>query len=720
MYKFLKKLSIISIGLILLGTITFAEDTRILKFGDNLEFGSVKVGDSVTRDLILYNEGNATLNISKLRFHQRIQAVYAGDWSGAIEPGESQHISITFTPNEVKIYNGLLYVNSDRTNSGNYSRVLKGEGTPLDDTNCTKILTFGSHLKFGQVNIGETVTREITLYNKGTCPLTIEKFRFHDKIKDVFSGDFSGVIEVNGSKTATITFKPTENNRYSGLVYIQSDRTNGGEYSRALIGEGIDNNNLPVIALIGNYEVNITKDSAYSDAGATAIDDEDGDITSDINTTSNVDTSVIGTYEVRYNVKDSAGNIATEVVRTVRVIENTLPTSISGVITNFTTGTKLSNATVSVNGQETTTNAQGEYNLTNMAVSNRIVVSVSKDGYATNSEIASLSNTNQTVQDFNIALLPIAFTYELVDPTQEATIEVPNSPARLQLSANSLVQEDGSLPIGSIRILITPIDPTQDIDIMAGDMLTRNGANQLVPIESYGAVNIEMFDADNNPINLREGESATLRIPIFSRGGSIPNSIPLYYFDTTSGLWIEDGQATRNGDYYEGTVTRFTIWNADYLFDNVTINGCVEDTDGNLISNASIRLEGVNYNGQTYAYSNLNGQFDIIAKRDGNAILVAQKGVNTSSSKTITPSSDITLNECLVFGNSVQTQGLVAKLTWGSDPRDLDTHVVQEGGYHIYYSNKGDLNSPIYLAALDVDDTSSFGPEVFTAVAFPA
>jgi len=263
MYKFLKKLSIISVGLILLGTIAFAEDTRILKFGNNLEFGSVKVGESVSRDLILYNEGNATLNISKLRFHQRIKAVYAGDWSGAIEPGESQHISITFTPNEVKIYNGLVYVKSDRTNSGDYSRLLKGEGTPVDDTNCTKILKFGSHLKFGQVKVGENTTKEITLYNKGTCPLTIEKFRFHDRIKDVFNGDFSGIIEAGGSKTATITFTPTENKRYSGLVYVQSDRTNTEEYSRALIGEGIsdeeidDENKTKVV--IGVDESNITK-----------------------------------------------------------------------------------------------------------------------------------------------------------------------------------------------------------------------------------------------------------------------------------------------------------------------------------------------------------------------------------------------------------------------------------------------------------------------------
>ena len=39
----------------------------------------------------------------------------------------------------------------------------------------------------------------------------------------------------------------------------------------------------------------------------------------------NVDTSVIGSYSVTYNVSDSAGNAATPVVRTVNVVDTTPP-----------------------------------------------------------------------------------------------------------------------------------------------------------------------------------------------------------------------------------------------------------------------------------------------------------------------------------------------------------------------------------------------------------
>ena len=57
----------------------------------------------------------------------------------------------------------------------------------------------------------------------------------------------------------------------------------------------------------------------YTDAGATATDNYDGDLTSSIVTVNSVDTSVVGSYTVTYNVSDAAGNAATQVTRTVNV-----------------------------------------------------------------------------------------------------------------------------------------------------------------------------------------------------------------------------------------------------------------------------------------------------------------------------------------------------------------------------------------------------------------
>ena len=57
----------------------------------------------------------------------------------------------------------------------------------------------------------------------------------------------------------------------------------------------------------------------YNDAGATARDTLDGDVTSRVVVTNPVDTAVIGTYTVTYNATDLSGNAAAPVTRSVRV-----------------------------------------------------------------------------------------------------------------------------------------------------------------------------------------------------------------------------------------------------------------------------------------------------------------------------------------------------------------------------------------------------------------
>ena len=80
-----------------------------------------------------------------------------------------------------------------------------------------------------------------------------------------------------------------------------------------------------MITLVGDAEVTVEVGTTYTDLGATASDNYMMDITTDIVTVNNVDTSVIGTYTVTYNVSDDAGNDASEVTRTVNVTDTTAP-----------------------------------------------------------------------------------------------------------------------------------------------------------------------------------------------------------------------------------------------------------------------------------------------------------------------------------------------------------------------------------------------------------
>ncbi len=73
----------------------------------------------------------------------------------------------------------------------------------------------------------------------------------------------------------------------------------------------------PEITLNGESSVRIRRGSQYTELGAKANDNIDGEFNA--SSSSNVDTNTRGTYTVTYTAIDSAGNIAKEVTRTVVV-----------------------------------------------------------------------------------------------------------------------------------------------------------------------------------------------------------------------------------------------------------------------------------------------------------------------------------------------------------------------------------------------------------------
>ena len=83
----------------------------------------------------------------------------------------------------------------------------------------------------------------------------------------------------------------------------------------------------PVITLLGNSSVNIIQGATYTDAGATALDNLDGNISANIITSGTINTSILWTYQITYNVTDSDWNTATQVTRYVTVNTKDAPTA---------------------------------------------------------------------------------------------------------------------------------------------------------------------------------------------------------------------------------------------------------------------------------------------------------------------------------------------------------------------------------------------------------
>ena len=104
----------------------------------------------------------------------------------------------------------------------------------------------------------------------------------------------------------------------------------------------------PVITLKGEATITIELNGVYTEQGATAIDDVDGDITSKITVSGSVDTKKVGTYIITYTVTDEAGNTSS-VKRTVNVISSSSqepPNNNTNTNTSDTNSTTPTNNTV--------------------------------------------------------------------------------------------------------------------------------------------------------------------------------------------------------------------------------------------------------------------------------------------------------------------------------------------------------------------------------------
>ena len=134
---------------------------------------------------------------------------------------------------------------------------------------------------------------------------------------DNYDGDItSSIVTVNPVDTDvvgqyTVTYNVSDANSNAAVEVIRT--------------VNVVDTTIPVITLLGDATVTIEVGSTYTDAGATALDNYDGDITSSIVTVNTVDTSTVGTYTVSYDVSDANNNDAVQVIRTVNVVDTTLP-----------------------------------------------------------------------------------------------------------------------------------------------------------------------------------------------------------------------------------------------------------------------------------------------------------------------------------------------------------------------------------------------------------
>ena len=347
----------------------------------------------------------------------------------------------------------------------------------------------------------------------------------------------------------------------------------------------------PVITLLGDSPTMHIVGEPYIDAGATASDNIDGNITSKIVTTGSVDISTEGNYTITYNVTDAADNDATEVTRIVIVKRSDeITPTVSGTITDIN-GSSISGALVTIGTETVSTNMSGIYTIENVTPAERVTVNVTHPDYLSNSRIVEV-----VTEDMNLDVkLDVPKASRTFSATEGGTVT--QGTASVALPAEGYVDANGSSYTGEIiaKMSYYPITTQSGRAAFPGTFEGIEG-NNTFPIQSYGFMNVELTDPQGNKLNLDGNSTATLTFP---RDSSLrtPATVPLWYYDEAQGYWIQEGSATNSGHYstFVGTVTHFTSWNLDAKGPRATFKGCVEDENGTRVPNAWVSFRSLNW-----------------------------------------------------------------------------------------------------------------------------
>ena len=231
----------------------------------------------------------------------------------------------------VTIEVGATYTDSGATAADNYDGDLTSSIAIVNnvDTSTVGTYTVTYNVSDASGNAADSVTRTVNVVDTtvpvitllGDTTVTIEVGATYTDsgatAADNYDGDLtSSIAIVNNVDTSTV-------GTYT-VTYDVSDASGNAAVPVTRTVNVVDTT-VPVITLLGDTTVTIEVGTTYTDSGATAADNYDGDLTSSIAIVNNVDTSTVGTYTVTYNVSDTSGNAADSVTRTVNVVDTTAP-----------------------------------------------------------------------------------------------------------------------------------------------------------------------------------------------------------------------------------------------------------------------------------------------------------------------------------------------------------------------------------------------------------
>lgn len=235
--------------------------------------------------------------------------------------------------------------------------------------------------------------------------------------------------------------------------------------------------------------------------------------------------------------------------------------SVSGFVTNEN-GSPVFNAIVIAGSKSTTTDQGGHFVINDVMLSKtagfiRITAPGYFDGYRT---FVGIENQETLIRS---ELVPKTAA-GVINAASGGTVNTIDG-ANIVLPSNAVVTASNNAAYsGNIHVaahLYNQGDITQWSKMMPGDQRGIDSAVHMQLLKSYGMLAVELTGDAGELLQIATGKEATITTPIpAGLIAAAPASIPLWSFDTTNGLWKQEGTTIKNGNTYTGNVKHFSFW----------------------------------------------------------------------------------------------------------------------------------------------------------------
>ncbi len=310
--------------------------------------------------------------------------------------------------------------------------------------------------------------------------------------------------------------------------------------------------------------------------------------------------------------RDNIDNVDTTEEPYVPPIINYNPQSlaVNGSITGFVAdeaGEPIANADVKVGSLTAVTDDFGHFFFTDITLDAKgTIVSVKKAGYFTGSR--RFYAAENKVHRVKIEMLPKSTTGSF--DAASGGVVTTQEDASVTFPPNSIKKADGTIYSGTVNVAAKWLDPSspRTLDQMPGNLQGVNSEVEEVVLGTYGMIAVELESDAGEALNISEGNTATLSMPVpASMQADAPSEIPLWSFNEQYGIWVEEGKATLQNGTYIGEVSHFSFWNVDVPYPLITFEAVIEDDNGNPLSNYLVTISintavgvftGTGYTGQ--------------------------------------------------------------------------------------------------------------------------